>query len=201
MTLHKVLGLAGLVAVGAASPALAQSPPDGPGVVISAQGGGLNALGNLDVANNVDFKTGFNVGGSVGYLFNRFVAVRGNVTFARADARDAILRAGSIGGTTFNRYYYDVDFQVRAPLGGGVTPYLSVGGGGVTVKPDVAPNQPAFTKGAGKVSAGLSFEIPHSNAAIHVEGTSRIYQWDQLGFNKTQVDLTWSGGVSYRFGR
>jgi hypothetical protein len=58
MTLHKVFVLAGLVAVGATSPALAQSPPDGPGVVISAQGGGLNALGNLDVANSVDFKTG-----------------------------------------------------------------------------------------------------------------------------------------------
>jgi opacity protein-like surface antigen len=147
----------------------------------------------------VDFKTGYNVGGGLAYQFNRHVALRGNFTFARAEGRDISGGLTSIGGTKFNRLLYDADVQFRAPLSGGATPYLFVGGGGVTIKPDVTPSQASFTKGAGKVGVGINYQIPRSNLGLYVEGTGWLYKWDRYGFDKTQFDTTWSGGLSYRF--
>ena len=166
-----------------------------------AQGGGFSPLTHLDELGSTDFKTGYNVGGGVAYQVNRYVAVRGNFTFARAEARYA--GAGTINdiaGTKFNRFLYDADVQLRYPLKGGAAPYVFVGGGAVTVKQDVTPEQPSFTKGAGKVGVGLSYLIPRSNVGLYVEGAGWLYTWDRNGFDKTQFDTTWSGGISYRFG-
>ena len=198
MSGHRILAVAGLFALVAAAPAVAQEQ-EGQAVILHAQGGGFSPLTHLDEAGNVDFKTGFNVGGGLAYQFNKHVALRGNFTYARAEGRD-LTTLTSIGGTKFNRYLYDADVQLRYPLSGGATPYVFVGGGGVTIKPDVTPDQPSFTKGAGKVGAGLSYQIPRSNLGLYVEGTGWLYKWDRNGFDKTQFDTTWSGGISYRFG-
>jgi hypothetical protein len=32
-----------------------------------------------------------------------------------------------------------------------------------------------------------------------VQGASYIYNFDRGGFNKTQADLLWTGGLSYRY--
>src|SRR6266545_3967991 len=87
--------------------------------VLYAHGGAFSALTPLDEAKTVDFKVGFNLGGSVAYQFNPHVALRGSFTFARAKAReqgsDGI---NAIGGTMFNRFIYDGDVQLRHPLPG-----------------------------------------------------------------------------------
>ncbi len=200
MSGHRALAVAGLFAVLTTSPAFAQEG-EGRGVVVFAQGGGFSPLTHLDELGSTDFKTGYNVGGGVAYQVNRYVAVRGNFTFARAEARYA--GAGTINdiaGTKFNRFLYDADVQLRYPLKGGAAPYVFVGGGAVTVKQDVTPEQPSFTKGAGKVGVGLSYRIPRSNVGLYVEGAGWLYKWDRNGFDKTQFDTTWSGGISYRFG-
>ena len=200
MSGHRALAVAGLLAVLTTSPASAQED-EGRGVVVFAQGGGFSPLTHLDELGSTDFKTGYNVGGGVAYQVNRYVAVRGNFTFARAEARYA--GAGTINdiaGTKFNRFLYDADVQLRYPLKGGAAPYVFVGGGAVTVKQDVTPEQPSFTKGAGKVGVGLSYRIPRSNVGLYVEGAGWLYKWDRNGFDKTQFDTTWSGGISYRFG-
>jgi len=200
MSGHRALAVAGLFAVLTTSPAFAQEG-EGRGVVVFAQGGGFSPLTHLDELGSTDFKTGYNVGGGVAYQVNRYVAVRGNFTFARAEARYA--GAGTINdiaGTKFNRFLYDADVQLRYPLQGGAAPYVFVGGGAVTVKQDVTPEQPSFTKGAGKVGVGLSYRIPRSNVGLYVEGAGWLYKWDRNGFDKTQFDTTWSGGISYRFG-
>jgi opacity protein-like surface antigen len=201
MLRYQVLACVGVLGLVAAGPAGAQEQgQDGPGVVFSVQGGGFSPLAHLDAPGNVDFKTGYNVGGGLAYQFNRNVALRGNFTFARAEGRDISGGLTSIGGTKFNRFLYDADLQLRYPLSGGATPYVFVGGGGVTIKPDVTPSQASFTKGAGKVGVGLSYQIPRSNVGLYVEGTGWIYKWDRYGFDRTQFDTTWSGGISYRFG-
>lgn len=200
MAQYKLLTLAGLLALFAADPTIAQGQGNR-AVVFSAQGGGFNPLTNLEEADNVDFKTGFNIGGGIAYQFNRYLAARGNFTFARAEAQDkGIVTAGSVGGTKFNRFFYGADLQLRYPLRGGATPYAFVGGGGVTVEQDVTPDQPSFTKGAGKVGVGLSYPIPRSNVGLYAEGTGWIYKWDRNGFDKTQFDTTWSSGIAYHFG-
>jgi opacity protein-like surface antigen len=201
MLRYQVLAYVGVLGLVAAGPAGAQEQgQDGQGIVLSVQGGGFSPLAHLDAPGNVDFKTGYNVGGGLAYQFNRHVALRGNFTFARAEGRDISRGLTSIGGTKFNRFLYDADLQLRYPLAGGATPYVFVGGGGVTIKPDVTPSQTSFTKGAGKVGLGLNYQIPRSNVGLYVEGTGWIYKWDRYGFDRTQFDTTWSGGISYRFG-
>jgi hypothetical protein len=189
-----------VLVLGAAAQVRAQDEDaNRPAIVIYGAGGGFNSLVHLDEADATNFRTGFNVGGGVAYAFDKYVALRGNFTFARAEAQTQA-SAVTIAGTNFNRFLYDGDLQFRYPLAGGVAPYVFVGGGAITVKHDVTPDEASFTQGAGKFGVGLSYAIPRSNVAFYVEGTSWVYKWDHYGFNRTQFDTTWSGGVSYRFG-
>ncbi len=177
----------------------AQDEADGPAIVVYGAGGGFNTLAHLDQTDSTNFKTGFNVGGGVGYQFSKYVALRGNFTFARAEAQSAGGALSPIVGTKFNRFLYDGDLQFRYPFKGGAAPYVFVGGGAINVKQDVTPDQPSFTKGAGKFGLGISYQIPRSNVGVYAEGTTWVYKWDRFGFDKTQFDTTWSGGISYRF--
>jgi Outer membrane protein beta-barrel domain len=205
---HHFRGLALAVAACAivAWPSSAQAQADydqedGPALVFYAHGGSYSPLAHLDDDNNVDFQSGFSAGGGTAYRFNRYFALRVNFTFARAEAHDAALGALTpIAGNKFNRYLYDGDVQVRYPLRDGATPYAFIGGGGVTIQRDTVRNATNFTKGAGKVGLGLSYQLPKSDISVFVEGTGWIYRWDRYGFDNMQLDTTLSGGLSYRFG-
>lgn len=176
--------------------------PDRPALVLFADGGGYSPLSHLDDSGQVDFTTGYTLGGGIGYQFNRHVAVRGNLSFARDHGRDlsANPTISGIDGTEFNRLVYDADVQLRLPFSSGVAPYVFVGGGLVNVRPAVQSDEPSFTKGAGKVGVGLDYRIPRSNVGLYVSGTGWLYTWDRNGFDRAQFDTTWSGGISYRFG-
>jgi hypothetical protein len=170
--------------------------PEERGVMLYAHGGAFSPLSHLDEARTVDFNTGYNLGASAAYQIRRHVALRGNFTFARAKARDqGLARVDSIGGTMFNRFIYDVDLQLSHPLRSGVVPYLLVGAGGVTVQRDTVRTRSSFTKAAGKAGLGLSYHIPSSDISVYVEAAGWIYKWDHHGFDKTQLDTTWSGGI------
>src|SRR5262249_32121993 len=170
------------------------------GFGLRLQGGGYSALAHLDDQENVDFKTGYNVGGGALYQINRYFAVRGNFTFSRAEARDQGPGiATPIAGTKFDRYIYDADVQFRYPFKSGVAPYVFAGGGGVTTKQHNTPNNDSTTKGAGKFGFGVNYQIPRSRVGVYAEGANWVYKWNQYGFDKTQYDLSWSGGFSYTF--
>jgi len=171
------------------------------GVLLRVQGGGYSPLAHLDPPDLVKFKTGFNLGGSVGYQVNRYVAVRGNFAWARDEGRDRTAGFTSgLGGVKFNRFLYDGDVQLRYPFASGVAPYVFGGGGAVTSKRRDAPDAPdnSFTKGAGKFGLGVAYEIPRSHVGVYAESATWVYKWDRFGFNQTQFDMAWSGGVSYR---
>lgn len=206
---HRIHGLAiGVVACAmAVVPGQARAQDDAydnedrPALVLYAHGGMYNPLAHLDDGKNVDFKSAFSLGGGTAYRISRNLALRGNFTWVRAEARDSSFSAiSSIAGDKFNRYIFDGDLQLRYPLRGGATPYAFVGGGGVRVERDVSRDTAAFTKGAGKFGLGLGYQIPQSNVGLYIEGAGWIYKWDRNGFNKTQLDTTVSGGLSYRFG-
>jgi hypothetical protein len=44
---------------------------NGPAVVVYGAGGGFNSLAHLDTADSTNFKTGFIVGGGIGYQINK----------------------------------------------------------------------------------------------------------------------------------
>jgi len=203
MTNKLTLAAATVATLALAVPVYAQSSgsSSNTGVVVAVQGGGLTSVTDLNDAKTADFKTGFNVGGAIGYQFTPIVALRGTYTYGRAESRGSAFPASLVAGTQTNRQYYGAELQLSAPVAGGIAPYLLVGGGAVTIKPDTTPSQDSFTKPAGKAGVGINFNVPDTGVSIFAEGSGWFYQFDKFGFDKTQFDLVWSAGLSYRFGK
>src|SRR5262245_64332949 len=115
---HLIAAGAAALLLSAAAPQLHAEEADsynGPAFAVSLVGGGFNTLSHLDDNDNTNFKTGFAVGGGLGYQFNKYVAIRGNFTFARAEAQSD-LSGIAISSTKFNRFLYDGDLQFRYPF-------------------------------------------------------------------------------------
>ncbi len=193
---------AALGALGITLAAAVPSAAQGHAVTVFARGGGFSAATNLDNASPAsDFKTGYSVGGGVSVDVYRYVAVRGDFTFARARFRNA----GVETNDHFNKFFYTGALQLQYPTASGFMPYVFAGGGGVTIKEKESPTGVNIdkTKGAGVGGIGFSYTIPRTHFAIFAEGLGYVYKITGLtgtlaGFNKTQFDVGYSGGVSYR---
>jgi opacity protein-like surface antigen len=165
-----------------------------PGFLVFANGGGSSSLTDLDDAGTTSLETGWTAGGGVGYQLNRYLAVRATFDYARADAQGS----GFIAGQTLNRFYYGGDVQLRYPTAGGITPYALIGAGAVTWdNPDNAAFD-RFTKFAGKGGLGVEYALPNSSLGLFAQASTYLYDADRNGFDKTQVDVLWTGGVRYR---
>jgi hypothetical protein len=185
-----------LLAPGIAS-AQARQTLDRPAIVAFANGGGNSSLTDLNDAGTASLKTGWTAGGGVGLQLNRYVAVRGTFDFAKADGESGT----SIAGQSLNHYFYGGDLQLRYPTASGLAPYVVLGAGAVTIdNPDNAAFD-RFTKFAGKGGVGLEYTLPRSDFGLFAQATSYVYQFDRNGFDKTQADLLWTGGLSYRLPR
>ena len=167
---------------------------------IFARGGGYNGLTDLNKAGTADFKkTGYNLGGGVGLQLHKYVTVRGDFTYGRNELRDH----STPTGVKANRYLYDAAVQVQYPTSSGFEPYGFAGGGAVTVH-QVGTSGQDKTKGAGTFGLGLNYRIPNSPLSVFAEAKSWLYKIDGMsgalaGFNKTEFEAAWSGGLSYRF--
>jgi opacity protein-like surface antigen len=160
-----------------------------------ANGGGNSSLTDLNDAGTASLETGWTGGGGVGVQLNRFLAVRGTFDYARSDGQGAT----AISGQALDRYFYGGDVQLRYPTASGLAPYVLLGAGAVTIdNPDnVAFDR--FTKFAGKGGLGVEYALPRSNFGLFVQASSYVYDFDQNGFDKTQVDVLWTAGLNYRF--
>ena len=185
-----------LLAPGIASAQTSQTL-DHPTVVVFANGGGNSSLTNLDDAGTASLKTGWTAGGGVGVQLNRYVAVRGTFDYSRADGESATPFAGQ----SLNHYFYGGDVQLRYPTVSGFAPYVVLGAGAVTIDNKDNPSFDRFTKFAGKGGVGLEYALPRSDFGLFAQANSYIYKFDRNGFDKTQVDLLWTGGLSYRLPR
>ena len=165
-----------------------------PTFVVFANGGGNSSLTDLNEEGTASVETGWTAGGGVGLQVNRYLAVRGTFDFAQADGEGT----SALSGQSLNRYFYGGDLQLRYPTSSGLAPYVLLGAGAVTIdNPDnVAFNR--FTKFAGKGGLGLEYGLPRSNVGLFAQATSYVYDFDRNGFDKTQVDLLWTAGLSYR---
>jgi hypothetical protein len=220
-------GAGSLLAASLAGPGRAGAedpdPHRGRAVQFFLQGGGYSPLADMEGHEDVDFGTGFTLGGGLAYQFNEHVALRGNFNFASGSARVEDAGIGyrgayrgmrglfpqfmdrwrmadrGIDGGDVHRYLYDVDVQLRQPFGNGVTPYVFAGGGGVTVDRDQGL-APGFTTFAGKGGLGVGYVVPDGRVGVHLEAAAWVYDWggDCSGCDGTQVDLSWTAGVSYR---
>jgi opacity protein-like surface antigen len=190
----------GLLAVLLPAVASAQAPSlstsTRPSVIVFANGGGNSPLTNLNETGTADLKTGWTVGGGAGVQVNQYLAVRGVFDFARDKGS-----AGStaFAGQRFNHYFYGGDVQLRYPTTSGFAPYLLAGAGAVTIDNKDDPTSNKTTKFAGKGGVGVEYVFPNNGFGLFAQGASYVYKFDRNGFNKTQFDVLWTAGLSYRF--
>lgn len=169
------------------------------GVTFSVRGGGFNGLTDLADGAAADFKTvGYSVGGGVGVELSRYVALRGDFTFARNELR----LDGAETGDELNRYFYEVAVQLQYPTEVGLTPYVFAGGGGITVS-EAGASGDSDTNGAGTLGLGVEYTIPETGFGLFVEGRSWLFGADGLNslmepYDGNQYELAWTGGFSYR---
>jgi Outer membrane protein beta-barrel domain len=177
--------------------ASAQTPGSGsrPSVVLFANGGGYSPLTDLNTSGTASLNTGWTLGGGGGIQVNRFVAVRAVFDYAQ-DKGD--VGSSAFAGAKIKRYFYGGDIQLRYPTANGFAPYILAGAGAVTIDGKNTTDLGRFTKFAGKGGLGVEYNLP-SGVGLFVQGTSYIYKFDRGGFNKTQADLLWNAGLSYRY--
>ena len=184
------------LAAGAGQSAAAQDR----GITVFARGGGYNALTDLNDAGTSDFKkVGYSLGGGVAVQASRYLSFRGDFNFARNELRTNAVATGD----RFNRFFYDAAVQLQYPVASGLEPYAFAGGGAVTVH-EVGTSGQNKTRGAGTFGLGLNFRLPNSPVGFFLESKSWLYRLENMsgglaGFDKTQFELAWSGGLSYRF--
>ena len=197
------LALIGALALVLPTLASAQAPAAapheaGPEVVVFANGGGGSPANNLNDAGTADFKTGWSVGGGAGIQINQYVAIRGVFDYLRNKGE---VNSIAFAGQRFNNYFYGGDLQLRYPTASGFAPYLLAGAGAVTIDNKDDATFKRFTKFAGKGGLGVEYTVPRSNFGLYAQASSYVYKFDRNGFDKTQADLLWTGGVSYRLPR
>jgi hypothetical protein len=179
-----------------ASSQSASANDNSPSVVFFANGGGYSPLTNLNSSGTASLNTGWSLGGGAGIQLNRFFAVRGTFDYAR-DKGD--VGSAAFAGERLKHYFYGGDVQLRYPTLSGFAPYLLAGAGAITVDGRNIPTLGRFTRFAGKAGLGVEYSMP-SGVGLFVQGASYIYKFDRGGFNKTQADVLWNFGLSYRYG-
>lgn len=178
-----------------AAPVLAQDHA----VWFAAKSGGFNAVTTLDAAGATDFRrVGYNLGAAVGADVQRYIALRVDFSFARNQLRSASVPTGD----RLNRFFYDAAVQLQYPTSVGAEPYVFAGGGAVTLH-QVGTSGQNKTKATGTFGLGANYAIPGTAVGVFAEGQGWIYQAKDLGgflsgYDKTQVEIEWGGGVSYR---
>ena len=98
----------------------------------------------------------------------------------------------------FNKFAYDGDIVLRYPVTTGTStfvPYVVGGAGAISVHQ--LGSDSTWTKFAGNFGAGLEYRL--GRVGVRAEGRDYVYKFDRYGFDKTQHDIAWQGGVTVSF--
>lgn len=163
-------------------------------VTLSAAFGGLSGAANLNQAGSADWRLGWAGSVDASYWILPRVGIRASGTWAQDS-----LRGGAIAGRgTFNKFAYDADIVLRYPLAAGsstIVPYVLGGAGAISLHQ--LDSDSTWTKFAGNYGAGIEYRL--SRVGLRVEGRDYVYKFDRFGFDKTQHDIAWQGGVTVSF--
>jgi len=156
--------------------------------------GGLSGAANLNPAGTADWRLGW-IGSIDGTAWlNRNVGVRASGSWAQ----DSIRGTPLTGRGKFNKFTYDADLVLRYPIEAGsatLTPYLLGGAGAISVHQLGADS--TWSKFAGNFGAGLEYRF--GRVGVRAEGRDYVYKFDRYGFDKTQHDIAWQGGLTLSF--
>lgn len=195
--LKRLLSLStALVALALVPAALnAQSPnPLADRFTLGGAFGGLSGAANLNQAGSADWRLGWAGSVDASYWVLPRVGLRVSGTWAQDS-----LRGGSLTGRgKFNKFAYDAGVVLRYPLAAGAgtfIPYVLGGAGAISVHQ--LGSDSTWTKFAGNFGAGIEYRF--SRLGLRVEGRDYVYNFDRYGFDKTQHDVAWQGGVTVSF--
>jgi len=165
-----------------------------PRLTVAASFGGLSGAADLNTAGTAQWDLGWAASVDATYSINRYLGVRAGGGWAQ----DSI-RGQTLGGRgTFNKFTYDAGLVLRYPVelaSGTFTPYVVGGGGAISLHQ--LGSDSTWTKPAVNFGAGLEYRF--GQLGLRVEGRDFIYQFDRFGFDKTQHDIAWQGGVTVSF--
>ena len=163
-------------------------------LVVSLYGGAADHLADLTPNPPAWLMPGYSLGASVGVQLTRTVAVHGDFTYTR----NPVEGAGPLAGHDVNRFFYGVHAEFRYPMARGFAPFLFAGAGAVSIDQLGLDTFRPTTRPAVMYGGGLSYDIPNTRLDVFGEIKGLTYKWDMAGFNRNMVDVTFSGGVSYR---
>src|SRR5579884_589072 len=177
-------------------PAQAGFRPTYDRVSVGGKFGGLSGAANLNDAGTADWRLGWaaSVDGTV--WLHRYVGVRASGAWGQDSIRGAA--PGVVGRRKFNKFFYDGDVVLRYPARAGsaaIIPYVLGGAGAVSVHQ--LGSDSTWTKFAGNFGAGVEYRF--GRIGVRAEGRDFVYTFDRYGFDKTQHDIVWDGGVTVSF--
>lgn len=192
-----VVALSGL----GATQALAQQARDGSGVAgrdlvsLSVYGGGFSPADNLGPG--ADFNSSGTVGASATLWVHKYVGLRGSVLWAQTDV-DGV-SGTRLAGEDPDVWAYGGDVLVRLPfqVRNGLDswfPYLVGGAGGKTYDFDRMDSETDFV---GSFGGGVEYRF--RRWGIQAEVRDLVSKFERFGFDKTQHDIVYTGGMTLSF--
>lgn len=173
----------------------AQSPnPRADRFTVAAAFGGHSGAADVNPTGTASWNLGW--AGSIdgNYWIQPKVGVRVGGTWAQ----DSLDGAALTGRGKFNKFAYDANVVLRYPLAAGAgtfIPYVLGGAGAVSLHQ--LGSDSTWTKFAGNFGAGMEYRF--SRIGVRAEARDYVYKFDRYGYDKTQHDLAWQGGVTLSF--
>ncbi|HEV8400625.1 MAG TPA: outer membrane beta-barrel protein [Gemmatimonadales bacterium] len=156
--------------------------------VLGAALGGVSPADNFGVG--VDWKSGWSAAANLTYKVTTNLGIRGDATFAQND-----LSGGGIPGEgRLNKFAYmgNAVWQAVGMTSERLHPYALAGLGAVRVH--AKGSDSSFTRFGGDIGFGFGYRL--GRLGLRAEGRDVMYKFDRFGYNKTQNDLVWEGGVT-----
>lgn len=163
-------------------------------IVVSIYGGGADHLVDLQESPPVWFMPGYALGASVGLQLNETFAIHGDFTYTRNPTEGT----GDLAAGDVNRFYYGIHGEYRHQMGKW-SPYAFAGLGAVSIDQLGIDSFSPTTRPALMFGGGLFYKVPSTRLELVGELKGLTYKWNMAGFDRGQLDVTYTAGLSYRF--
>lgn len=163
-------------------------------LTIAATFGGLSGASDLNDAGTAQWQLGWAATVNGTYWVHQYIGLRASGSWAQ----DSVESAAIVGRGKFNKFNYEGDVVLRYPVGAGsgtIIPYVLGGAGAISLHQ--LDSDSTWTKFAGNFGAGLEYRF--GQLGVRVEARDYVYKFDRNGFDKTQHDVAWQGGVTVSF--
>jgi len=166
--------------------------------VVTVYGGGADHLADLQKSPPAWFMPGYSVGASFGVQLTQYFALHGDFTYTRNPVTRGAVPTSFNGGDV-NRFFYGAHAEIRYPWYRW-TPYAFAGAGAVTIDQLGMDSFSPATRPAVMFGGGLFYVLPQTRLEMVGEIKGLAYNWNMAGFHRNMLDVTYTAGLSYRFG-